>query len=302
MIKNSLRIYRKNIWNVFAIIGFVSLGIFIALFVILPIITNSINITLNKIVSEATKYSLRTNDFINSLNKSFGALDWANPIKTLKELFENNLLVTYIRKALADGGLGQTEVNSVINAINSDLKAFGSTTINQIYVFVSIVAVTSIIGYISTKIVIQINSTNDRNILRFIASFILNILALVLVFVLLLLSILSIENPAALFFSALGIFILMLICMLIISIICYKKKGIGIFEILNLKNTLYLFLSSLIIFSISFVIFAVVYIFSDIIALLILIPLLIITTIIIENIVVSDVTTNLYKKLETSKK
>jgi len=300
MIKNALHIYRKNIWNVFALIGFVSLGIFIALFVVIPALNNSLNITINKVISTATTYKFSKNDFLIAFNEKFSKLDWANPVKTLKELFENNLLHNILVYALEKGGLNQVQITNVMKTISTDLKTFANVTINQIYVLVAIIGVVSIIGYISTKIVIQINSTNDRNIIRFIASFVLNILALVLVYVLLLLAILSVSG-AALFFSAVGIFILMLICMLIISVLCYKKKGIRIFEILNLKNVLYLFLSSLIIFSISFVIFVIVYIFSDIIALLISIPLLLITTIVVENIVVSDVTTNLYKKLDTSK-
>jgi len=295
MIKNALHIYRKNIWNVFAILGFLCLGIFIGVFVVLPAFNNSAYVMYNKVVSTAkTAFTdLDVNKFFKILTEEINKLDWANPVRTLRILFENNGLLAIIKTALQECDMGAEAIAEISGSLSSIIRDFGSSTLSQFYILLSLVFVTSAVGYLGTKIVIQINSTYDRNILRFISSLFLNLIALFGIVVLLLLALLTLKG-VGLFFACLGVFILMLIASLVISIICYKKKDIKLFDILNFKNLLFLFLSSLIVFSLSFVILVIIYIFSDLIALLLSIPFILITTIIVENIVVADITNKYY--------
>lgn len=295
MIKNALHIYRKNIWNVFAILGFVCLGIFIGCFVVLPAFNNNLFISYNKIISIAKSelQTLNADDFYKSLSSQLDKLDWANPVRVLRFLFEQNGLLNIIENALLKGGLTQEMVGNIRDQLSTVIKSFGTTTFSQVSILFSIIMTTSVIGYFSTKLVIQINSTNDKNILRFIGSFLLNLLALAGIVVLLLITLLSLHG-AALVFAIIAIYILMLIATLAISIICYKKKDIKLFDILNIKNLLFLFLSNLIVFAISFAIIVIVDLFSGLIALLLSIPVILITTIIVENIVVADITNKYY--------
>lgn len=301
MIKSALNTYKKNIWDIFAVVGFVSIGIFIGLIAVIPAIRNLIFVSYNKIIAEATSIhgTFNSNTFLNSLNNQINNLDWSNPIRTLKILFENNGLLNIITRSLKDAGFNEAQLGEIINGVIKINDNFIKTTYAQISIFVVCITSISLIGYLLTKIVIQMRSVQNNNILRFIICYILNAASMVLIYFLLLLVLVNLQG-VGMVFSLIAIFIMLLLLTLIIAMLCYKTKEIKLFDILNIKNILSLFLSGLIIHAISFAVFGIVLIFSDLFAIFISIPLFLITTIIIENIVVNYITRFKNKEIITN--
>lgn len=291
MIKSGLNIYKKNIWEVFALVGFISIGLIIAFIAIFPSVSSLFNNSIGRIASEASGLvsGFKKDTFFIEVSNALSKLDWANPIKTIQDLLQNNGLFNLLVSALKKSGVGDSEIVKLGNVINSVIKDGTFIITNITIVFISIIGVTGLIGYLLTKIIVQTRSTSNHNPLKFALSFLLNLIVIGIAIFLLLLTIVNVNN--GLFYLALiGIILLMLILSLLISILVYKKDECRFSDLFNFKTVGGLLLSTLIVIAISGLLIMLIYIFSDFIALIIAIPLLIITNIIIENITIKYVT------------
>ncbi len=94
-------------------------------------------------------------------------------------------------------------------------------------------------------------------------------------------------NGTGVVFVIITIFMVMLVLTLLWASICYKEKDMKLVDLFNVKSVLNIWLSSLMVLAISCIIFFIAYFISDVIGLIIAVPLLIINNIIIENIVIN---------------
>lgn len=290
MIKSGLKIYKNNIWEVFALLGFISIGLLIGIFTLLPIINSLFSNSLGRIASEASVVGAKLDlgVFINEIQKRLDGLDWANPIRTIKLLFDNNGFFDIVIKSLESCGLNHDQIVRISNVVHDVCHNAIFDTAQVIIAFLIIIAATGLIGFLGVRILIQARSTSNRNVGKFILSFLLNLLSISIVIFLMILSLISISG-VGLYFSLIGIFLLMLLLSLLTSILIYKRKDVSFTNLFNLKSIGFLVLTSLIVLSISMAAFILIFIFSDFIAIYIGIPLIIVTNIVIENITIKYV-------------
>jgi len=291
MIKSGLKIYKNNIWEVFALLGFISIGLVIGFFVLFPLINS---LTINSLARVGSSISdaggsINLTQFINEFQKRINSLDWANPVRAIRILYDNNGLFDAIIESLKSCGVKGDVITKVANDIHDIARNFLFSSVDIGLMLIAILGASTFVGYLFTRIIIQDRSTKDHNIGKFILSFIINLVVIALIFFLILLSLVKINGPL-LYLALVGIFMLLLLLSLIISVIIYRDKEIFFRDLFNLKSFGSLILSSLIVVAISGVVIILVFIFSDFIALYIALPLLIVTNIVIENIAIRYVT------------
>jgi len=300
MIKSGLKIYKNNIWEVFALIGFVSIGLLIGFFVVSPLLSSVLTNSIGSVESLVTKHvqSFNSEKFSAEFIKQLRELDWVNPVRTIKSLIENNGLFQIITASLESSGVDPQIVTIIANGIQDVCQIAIIDAVKILLFLATIVGITTFIGYLGTRIIIQARSTSNKNIIKFIVSFIVTIVVLLIVFILIVISLMTIEGPMT-YITLIGIFLLMLLLCLLSSILIYKPKENKFTELFNIKSIVSLLLSSLICVTISSTIIIVLFVFSDFVALYIALPLLIVTNIVIENIAIKYVTSFKSKKLKS---
>lgn len=291
MIKSALKIYKNNIWEVFALLGFVSIGLLIGLVILIPNANSLFINSLGKIGSAISNQgaTLDLTRFLTELENRMNHLDWANPIRSIRILFNNNGLFNMIVDSLHACGVSETIIKNINNTVHDVVRNLLFSSVDIILILVAITGATSFVGYIFVRIIIQARATSNHNILRFILAFIISLIIIGGTFALIILCLLSLTG-ANLYLSLVAVFIMLLLLSLISSILIYREKGVRILDLFNFKSIGLLLLSSLIIVAISGVAIILVFIFSDFIALYIALPLLIVTNIVIENIAIKYVT------------
>lgn len=296
MFRSALKVFRKNIWDVFAITGFITIGILFGLLITMPVINNEIDISVSKIVAHATAIPYSGFDpasFLKSITDQFKNLDLRNPMRTIAVLIEQNGLYRIFMNALEDANFNKEVLiemkDTVIACSDSLIKVIRQQIVNlSICVLIS-----SILALVSSRVIIQIRSTSKKSVGRFFASFFSNLATVSLAYFLIILSLINLDG-ALLVFSIIGILMVMLVLILLWSVLIYKDKDVKLIELFNIKNILFLWASSLAVLATSALIFLIVYLINNVTGFVILLPLIIISNIINENIVIDYV--NQYKK------
>lgn len=299
MFRSALKVFRKNIWDVFAITGFIAIGILLGFLITMPAINNEVDISVSKIVAHATAIPYSGFDpatFLKSVTEQFKNLDLRNPVRTISVLIEENGLYRIFMGALEDANFNKDvliEIKDTVTACSDNLVKIIRVQLISLSVCV---LVSSVIGLISSRVIIQLRSTSKKSIGKFFISFFSNLATVLGAYSLIILSLLNLDG-ILLVISIIAILMAMLVLILLWSALCYKEKDVKLLELFNIKNILYLWLSSLAVLAASGVIFLVVYLINNVIGFVVLLPLIIISNIINENIVIDYV--NQYKKDET---
>lgn len=288
MVKTGLKIYKNNIWHFFTILGFVALGLIIAVSIIIPAMSDTIKKSADDIAKLCT-HQFNFDGFFGSLYDQFKAMDWKNPFTTLQQVFTQSKLVEIFTKATLAAGVKMEDINNFLPTINACATNVVNSSITQLQVLIISLASCSIIGYVLIKSVVHFKSTKNHNLIKYIFNLIANILFITLIGYLFFITAQSTDG-AALWFSLIGITLFQLIGELTISFITYAKKGMHYKDIVNLKTVIGSGLTNLVIVFISFAIIGIIYPFNQLAAIMIAIPLLLITTIIMDTVTNTFVT------------
>lgn len=291
MVKTGLKIYRDNIWHFFTILGFVALGLIVAFSIMIPAMTSTVNKTTNDIanIGKSCFAGFNVDNFFSSLGNQFKAMDWANPLNTLKALFTESKLIEVLNEAVKHAGVDLKLYPELEAAIVSGAKTIIDTSVTQLFVLVASVSICSIIGYVLIKLVIHFKTTKNYNIGRLIINIVANVLFIGLIAYLFVITSQKLDG-AGMWISLIAITIFQTIGELTISFLTFANKGIKFNEIVNVKTIISSLITSLIIACISFAIVAIIYPFNSLAAIMIAIPLLIITTIIMDSVTNAFVT------------
>lgn len=291
MFRSALKVFKKNIWDVFAVAGFIAIGILVGILIILPVIGNEINISVNKIIAHATAISYSGFDssaFLNSLIDQVKSLDTKNLVRTVNVLVEQNGIYRIFMDALKDANFNQEvlfEMKDVVTQCSDNLI---NILKDQLLRFVICVGVSFVIALISSRLIIQIRSTENKHIGKFFITFSLNLGTVLLAYILIALCVLNLDGFLLVLFILL-ILMGILVLDLLWAIICYKQKETKILKLFTIKNIAFLWLSALAVIATSAIIVLIVYLINEIAALVLILPLVIISNIICENIAIDYV-------------
>ncbi|MCQ2742840.1 MAG: hypothetical protein MJ239_06060, partial [Bacilli bacterium] len=291
MFRSALKAFKKNIWDVFAITGFVAVGILIGVLVAFPVINNEINVSVNKIISKATAIPYSGFDiskFLTSVTDQLKNLDFRNPVRTIVELVERNGFFRIFMNALTDANFNKDVLIEMKDVVEQCSDSLIHIVKREGIFVITCTLISSVIALVASRVIIQIRCTSNKSIGRFFASFFLNLGTVLAAYYLIALSLLNLSG-AWLVIVIVLIFMVMLALVLLWACVSYKEKFIKFKEIFNYKNVLFLWLSSLAVISVSALIFFLIFLFNDVIAFVILLPLIIISNIICENIVIEYV-------------
>lgn len=285
MVKTGLRVYKNNIWHFFTVLGFVALGVIIGFAILIPAMKGVVDDTADKFSHLSVNF--KPDDFFNNLFQQFKNMNWSNPMKTLGEIFNQTKLVEILTEAVEAAGLTDAELIKFNGTITSCANNIVNTSINEVVILISCVAICSIVGFVLIRTVIHFKTTENRNLFKYIITTIINVLFLGLIFYLMAITLKNVNN-GWMYVAMIGISLLMVIGILTLSFWCYGKKGTRFLDVVNVKTIIGSVISDLVIVLISFTIVAIINIFNQLAAIMIGIPLFIITTIIM------DCTTNAF--------
>lgn len=285
MVKTALKVYKNNIWHFFTILGFVALGVIIGISILLPAVSKAITDSANEINAACTKASIdhfNFDSFFKSIYDQFKAMDWSNPFETLKIVFTQNKIVEILTIATNKAGVNVEDIKAIWPAINSSAKTIVDTSVNQFVVLISCISICSIVGYVLIRTVIHFKTTKNRNIFRYIINTAANVIFMSFIFYLIVITMQSAKG-VGLAFALIGIILLLTIGILSLSFVSFAQKGVKFLDIVNIKTIILSIVSDLIIIALSFTVIAIIFPFNALAAILIAIPLLIITTIIMDS-------------------
>lgn len=308
MIRSALHIYRKNIWNIFAVTGIVAFGVVVALMVATPVIYNLLFYNVTRVISSATSIpesGFNFNAFIESLNKQIGGLNWNNPVASIQGLLDSKGYIRMFTQALMDSGFQKDVVGGLLDTIAICADELVAGIKEQLIFMLICVGVACLIAFIAPRVVVQLRTARHRsahkekdrkrNIKRFVALFFLNLLTVLLAYTLVIITLVfGTLNVLEFALVIAAILVVLVFLTFLWPIVCYRDRRLRLTTIFNLKNFAFYLLSCLIVLSISAVVFVICFFISDVIGLLIVMPLIFVTNIIMENIVVSY-TNNYYK-------
>lgn len=301
MIRSALHIYRKNIWNIFAVTGIVAFGVLVAFVVAAPSIYNVINYNVAKVVSAASSVPQSGFDvtaFINSFSKQLGGLNWRDPIVSIQSLLDSKRIINLFTQSLMDSGFQSEVVGGLLNTIAICADDLVAGVKEQLVFMLTCIVASSLVAFVAPRIVIQLRTARNRsaykekdrkrNIKRFVALFFLNLFTVLLAYGFVILAlVLGNLNILTFIIVILAILIGLVFLTFLWPIICYRDKRMKISDVLNIKTFGLYLLSCLIVLAISATVFVICFFISDVIGLLLILPLLFITNIIMENIVLS---------------
>ncbi|MCQ2794231.1 MAG: hypothetical protein MJ207_02590 [Bacilli bacterium] len=314
MIRSTLHIYRKNVWNIFAVVGIVSLGIIVALIVAAPTIYDLLFYNVTKIIASASaipQSGFNATAFIDSLTKQLGGLNWGDPFLSITSLLDNQGYVHLFTQALIDSGFQKEVLGNLTTTISECATALVDGIKAQLLTMLVLIGVACLIAFIASRVVIQLRTARIRsphkdkefakNIKRFFIMFGLNLFTVLLAYTLVILCLLYCLYIIASIFIILAILLGLFTCSFLWATLCYRSKNLHFKKVFNLKTYCKYLLCCLITISISLVILVVTFFISDIIAILIALPLIFVSNIIMENIAISY-TTNYYKIIRATNK
>lgn len=297
MIRSTLQIYRKNIWNVFAVVGIVSLGIIVALIVAAPTIYDLLFYNVTKIIASASSIpqsGFNVSAFIDSLSKQIGGLNWGDPFGSISLLLDNQGYIRLFTQALADSGFQKEVLGNLTATIQESADAIVNGVKAELLTMLVIIASSCGIAFIASRIVIQIRVTGQKDIKRFILNFFLNLITVLLAYTGIILCLLDTIYIIAWIFIILGIVLALFTLTFLWAALCYRSERLKFTTIFNFKTYMKYLLCCLIVISISLAGLVIIFFISDIIAIVLALPLLFVTNIIMENIAIGY-TTNYFK-------
>ena len=301
MVRSALHIYRKNIWNIFAVTGIVALGVLVALMVATPTIYNLIFYNVTRIISSASSIpqsGFNTASFIDSLNKQFVNLNWRDPVVSIQSLLSSKGYIRIFTQALMDSGFQKEVVGGLITTIGECADAMVDGIKAQLIFMLICIVASGIVAFIAPRVVVQLRTARTRsahkdkdrkrNILRFVILFFLNLITVLAAYAgIILILIFTTLNILEFIFAILGILLVLVTLTFFWPIVCYRDRRLKFTTIFNIKTFGLYLLSCLIVLSISAVVFVVCFFISDVIGLLLILPLIFVSNIIMENIVIS---------------
>lgn len=294
MIKSSLKLYKKNIWTFFGVTGIVAIGLFVAFIAAAPVLYDLLNHSISRIISSATALSqsgFNADEFLKSITRQFNGLNWRDPVNSIRSLLDVNSFIRLFTQALQDSGFQQDVVESLKTTINECADQLVSGIREQLTIMVTIVGVASFIGFVVPRVLIQVRSTGDKNPKRFATTFFLNFFTVLIVYTLIVVCLLGNMPIAAFVVAVLAILGTLFFLTFLWPIIFYRDKKKQQFKtFFNIKTFGWYALSSLIVLGISLAIFGIFFLISDIIGFVIILPLIFVTNIIMENIMIHYVT------------
>lgn len=302
MIKSALKIYRKNIWNIFAATGIVALGILVALIVAAPALYDLLYYNISRVMSAALtipKSGFDGGAFLESITRQLNGLNWRDPINSVQSMLGIQPIIHLFKQALEDSGMQFEVVNQLMGTINQCANEIVAGTKDELIFVITCVGTSCAIAFISSRIVIQLTSTQSKNIKNFIITFLLNLVAVVAVYAIIGVLLFAYLSIATFVVVALLLIIGLLFLTFLWPAIFYRDKSIEFRDIYNVKTILWYYLAAFIVLVISLAIIGIAFLISDVIALVLALPLIFITNIIMENIAIGY-TTN-YSKLHALK-
>ena len=301
MIRSALHIYRKNIWNIFAVTGIVALGVVVAIMVASPVIYNLLFYNVTKIISSATaipQSGFNLNAFIESLNKQFNGLNWNNPIASITGLLDSKGYIRMFTQALMDSGFQKEVVSGLLDTIALCADDLVAGIKEQLIFMLTCIVASGIVAFIAPRVVVQLRTARTRsahkdkdrkrNILRFAILFFLNLITVLAAYAgIILILVFTTLNILEFIFAILGILLVLVTLTFLWPIVCYRDRRLKFTTLFNLKTFGAYLLACLIVLAISAAIFVICFFISDVIGLLLILPLIFVTNIIMENIVIS---------------
>ncbi len=304
MIKTALKTYRKNIWSVFATTGIVALGVLVALIVAAPTIYYLLYYNVFRIISAAsslTKSGFDVTAFIESISRQLNGINWRDPINAVQSMLNVDSIVHLFKQALIDSGFQEALLQDILKTVNECANEIVAGVKDELIFMVTCVGASCVLAFIASRVVIQRTTAADKSFKKFIIVFFLNLGTVLLGY-------LIVIGSLFLFYMPVGGFIVLVLFVLLVVLfltflwpaIFYRPDNVKFLDLFNIKTILWYLLASLMVLGISLAVIGLAFLISDVIGLVIALPLIFVTNIIMENIMI-HYTIN-YNQIKAEKK
>lgn len=304
MIKSALKTYRNNIWSVFAATGIVALGVLVALIVAAPTLYDLLYYNIVRVMSAALtipKSGFSTEAFLESISQQLNSLNWRDPINSVMSMLDSQSLIHFFKIALENSGMQMEVINELMSTINQVVDEIVAGVKDQLIFMITCVGVSCIIAFISSRIIIQLTTAKNKSAKSFIITFFLNLISVLIVYAIVIVLLFFTLLPIAIFVAIVAALIIVLLFFTFLwPALFYRDENTEFKDIFNIKNISLYYLAALIVLAISIGIILIAFLISDVIGIVIALPLIFVTNIIMENIVIAY-TTN-YQQIQESRK
>lgn len=271
MLKNGIKNYFINFKNLFTPIGTLAIGVALGLSVLIPGILAAIQNLADEVSTATSNVGIDFNILWDNLVQAVGKLDWNEPVAAICTMFDRVWLTDTFSACL--GSLivdGESYMDLIVTAVNNAV----ASVVSCVVVFVFWIIVGLIVGYFLTKVMVRRTMARRKMWKIFLASFVDSVLTAGLAVAIFALGAMWTPSVAI---SAVITLLLVGVFSLVEAYLVHGYKIVDAKSVVNIKNTLLLWLSDLIIFLITCVLSVIAVAINAVAGILVVIALFEIT-------------------------
>lgn len=260
MIKSGIKNYFVNLKYYFTSVGTLAIGMIIGFSILIPASFHALSQMLNGIIGIINDTQVDFNTVKDYLIESVTALDWTDPIASLKTILGAEWLKTTLTECFRAVSVELQPYGDEITAeVNGALSVIKSCTV----LFIVFTVVGLVGGYYLTRFLVRRNIAR-RSFRKFVIATLTDAL-ITTALQLFCLFLFAVWRPSVFFTTLLALFLFAVVS-LSEAYLVHGRNKVGIKQILNAKNGIFLILSDFIIFYFSIALFCAAVALTNLIA------------------------------------